>query len=254
MSVKIPFLTTRALSKPDNNFFDMIRNRICPNFEVASLSTALILACLVIFVVSRAMYPPGGYSNFLQHPKEMDKMALDIEKIKSDKLYYYQTVTSMFLHSSYKSLIGTLIFSFFILYELETCWRVGIFVAIVAAFAANSMAIATMDGILMGFSGVLCASVGIMMAGLILQCSYIRSSSGNMFYMIFFLMIMLIIMVIGMAQSALVYLFSLTFGLLFGLALYPRSENTMVNANIDKLLKIFSVGFLGLSVLLGLIV
>ena len=111
-----------------------------------------------------------------------------------------------------------------------------------------------MNGILMGFSGVLCASVGIMMAGLILQCSYIRSSSGSMFYMIFILMIMLIIMVIGMTQSALVYLFSLTFGLLFGLALYPRSENTMVNANIDKLLKIFSVGFLALSVLLGLIV
>lgn len=32
MSVKIPFLNTSTLAKTDSNFFEMIKNRLCPNF------------------------------------------------------------------------------------------------------------------------------------------------------------------------------------------------------------------------------
>ena len=87
-----------------------------------------------------------------------------------------------------------------------------------------------------------------------LHCSYIRQAFGNQFYMIFFFAVLMIIMVIGMATSALVYFFSLCYGLLFGFALFPRMPEANINENIDKLLKIFSVGFLAIAVMLGFIV
>jgi membrane associated rhomboid family serine protease len=160
----------------------------------------------------------------------------------------------MFMHYSYKHIITNVIFSFFIMYELESCWRLGIIVSLVAGFAANSLAIATSEGIMMGFSGVLCACVGVSLAGLLLHCSYLRSTYGNQFYMIFFFCIIMIIMVVGISSSALIHFFGLFFGLLFGVTFYPRMEDANINANIDKLFKVFSAGFLGLAVLLGLIV
>jgi hypothetical protein len=139
------------------------------------------------------------------------------------------------------------------MYEIESCWRWGILVSLVAGFAANSLAIATMDGILEGFSGVLCACVGVGLAALLLHCSYLQATYGRQFYMIFFFCIIVGIMILGSSSAALVHFFALFFGLLFGLALYPRREEVSINANIDKLFKIFSAGFLGLAVLLGLV-
>ena len=81
----------------------------------------------------------------------------------------------------------------------------------------------------MGIGGVVCAAIGIAMAALMLHCSYIRQAYGNQFYMIFFFAILLIIMVIGMATTALVYFFSLFFGLLFGFALFPRMPEANIN-------------------------
>jgi len=91
------------------------------------------------------------------------------------------------------------------------------------------MTIATSEGILMGLSGVLCASIGIMFAALILHCSYLRATTGAGFCMIIFTMIMLLIIVIMMGSTALLYFFALIFGLLFGLALYPRSPEAQMN-------------------------
>jgi membrane associated rhomboid family serine protease len=152
----------------------------------------------------------------------MNKFALDVEKIKSDRAYYYETITSMFIHYSYKHLIGNVIFAFFILYEIESCWKLGILVGIVAGFAANSLAIATMEGIIMGFSGVLCACVGIELAALLLHCSYLKATYGTQFYMMFFFLIIMILMIVGFSDSALVHFFALFFGLIFGLTFYPR--------------------------------
>lgn len=161
MSVKIPFLNAAQQKKSDTGFFDMVQNRICPNFQFVSFTTALVGACIIIFVFSRVIYSAGGYNQFLQSPSEMNKFALDIELIKSNRGYYYQTVSAMFLHYSYIHIVGNVVFAIFIMYEIESCWRWGILTSLVAGFAANSLAIATMEGILMGFSGVLCACVGI---------------------------------------------------------------------------------------------
>lgn len=106
----------------------------------------------------------------------------------------------------------------------------------------------------MGFSGVLCAAVGIQLASLLLHCSYLKNTYGTQFYMMFFFLILLLFMIIGFTKAALIHLYGLLFGMLFGLTLYPRMPEVAVNANIDKLFKIFSIGFLALAVLLGLVV
>jgi len=150
--------------------------------------------------------------------------------------------------------VGNIIFAFFILYEIEVCWRWGIVASLVAGFAANSLAIASMEGIVMGFSGVLCAAVGIQLAALMLHCSYLKTTYGTQFYMIFFFLIITVLMVIGFSKTALIHLFGLLFGILFGLSLYPRMPEVAINANIEKVLIIFSIAFLALAVLLGLVV
>ena len=61
-------------------------------------------------------------------------------------------------------------------------------------------------------------------------------------------------MLIGFTKAALIHLFGLLFGILFGLSLYPRMPEVAINANIEKVLIIFSIAFLALAVLLGLVV
>lgn len=61
MTIKIPFVSATTPRKPDAGFLDMIANRICPTFQLVSLSTALLGACMIVFILSRIMYSPGGY-------------------------------------------------------------------------------------------------------------------------------------------------------------------------------------------------
>lgn len=50
MSVKIPYLNTGEIAKPDDSFIDLLKNRVCPRFQLVTLSTLLIIACLGIFI------------------------------------------------------------------------------------------------------------------------------------------------------------------------------------------------------------
>lgn len=128
----------------------------------------------------------------------------------------------MFLHDSYTHIIMNLIFAIFIMYELEYCWRWTIVISLIAGFAANCLAVATMNGRVLGFSGVLCACVGIQFAALLIHCDYIRTMYAGQFYIIFFMFFITLLMIVGFSQAALVHFFGLCYGLLFGLAFYPR--------------------------------
>ena len=43
---------------------------------------------------------------------------MDIEKIKSNKLYLYEAITAIFMHKSYLHLVGNMVMAFFVMYEL----------------------------------------------------------------------------------------------------------------------------------------
>jgi rhomboid protease GluP len=188
------------------------------------------------------------------HPHDLDQWALDISRYQANKMYFYETVTSMFLHYGFRHLVMNVIFAFFVMYEMEHCWMWSVPLALTAGFAANCVAISTLDGIHMGLSGAVCALVGIQLAALLLHCSYLRDVYGKQFYIIFFFGVLMLFMVIGFVQSALINFVGLGFGMLFGLAFYPRMPEASVNVNIDKVLKIIVIGAFAIAILLALLI
>ena len=159
----------------------------------------------------------------------------------------------MFMHYSYRHIVMNVLFGIFIMYELEHCWIWSIVLALVAVFAANCMAVVSMEGHAMGFSGVLTACIGIQLASLLVHCSYLRQTFGSTFYIIFFMTIITLFMIIGLSNAGLIHFFGLAFGLLFGLAIYPRMPEASINSNLDKIFKVLSVAFLALAVLFAMI-
>lgn len=94
--------------------------------------------------------------------------------------------------------------------------------ALVGGFAANCLAVAAIEGKLLGFSGVLCACIGIQFSALIIHCSYLRQTHGNQFYLTMFMTVLMLLMVISFSNAGLVHFFGLCYGILFGLAFYPK--------------------------------
>lgn len=221
MSVKIPFINSRDVYKSDDTFIGLLKNVICPQFELLSISSLLIGICLFVFILSHVLYAPGGYSTFLQLPTQMDMWCLQTQVFIKDKAKFYTLITSMFVHYSYRHIVMNMIFAFFIMYELEYCWKWGILVGLVAGFAANCLAVVTMNGLVLGFSGVLCAYLGIILAAIIQHCSFLRQTQYNNCYFATFIILLMMFFIIGLSSSGLIHLFGVLFGVLFGLALYP---------------------------------
>jgi membrane associated rhomboid family serine protease len=116
--VRIPFINTRQFDKYDDTFVGLIKNAICPHFQLLSISSALIGICLLVFLIMHIIYPPGGYSTFLQLPTQMETFALNIQAFVGNKAKFYTLITAMFVHYSYRHIIMNVIFAIFIMYEL----------------------------------------------------------------------------------------------------------------------------------------
>ena len=251
MSVKIPFINTRDVFKADNSFISLIKNAVCPHFQLLSITSLLLGICLFVFILMHILYPPSGYSVFLQLPTQMHTWCLDIQAFINNKAKFYTLITAMFIHYSYRHIVMNLIFAIFIMYELEYCWKWSILVGLAAGFAANCLAVVTMNGLLLGFSGALCGYIGIILAAIIQHCSYLKAMHYNQCYMVTTMIIVMLFFIVGLAPAGIVHLFGVLFGLLFGLALYPVMPECLPNPNVDKLFKIFSVAFLVIALILA---
>ena len=71
MSVQIPFITTRNVWKADDTFLGLLHNAVCPHFKLVSFTSLLLGLCIIVFIVMHIIFPPGGYSLFLQLPTQM---------------------------------------------------------------------------------------------------------------------------------------------------------------------------------------
>lgn len=116
-NIVFPFLSARGLGNEDN-YFKTIQSRFFPNFKLASMSTAIIIINIVIFVIMHIIYNPSNYARFLEWPTEMNKWLLDIELVKINKAYMYQPFTALFMHQNYLHILGNTLFSIFIMYEM----------------------------------------------------------------------------------------------------------------------------------------
>lgn len=147
-----------------------------------------------------------------------------------------------------------MIFAFFILYEIEYCWKWNIGIALLSGWIANCLAVVCIDGRVLGFSGALSGALGVQIGVTMIHCSYLRSKYGNQFYFQMAVNIMLLIMVIGSGSSALIHFFGFLYGFLISCAFCPRMGDANVNPIIDKLLMIFSIGFIAIAIFLCMIV
>lgn len=177
----------------------------------------------------------------------MNKWWLDVEMVKSNRLYIYQAFTAMFMHSNYLHIVGNTIFSFFVMYEMEYSWRPSIFLGLLAGFCANCMAILVLEGRLLGFSGVLTSYVGMIVALFLSHCSYFQNRTRGQFCWIIVMLIILSLMVIGVGQSVLIHLFGYVFGMLFGAGFYPKNIETDMKPFLQKI-------FMGLAIAIGALV
>ena len=116
MSVKIPFINTRNYDKAEDSFLGLLKSAVCPNFALVSMSSLLIGACILVFIVMHIIYPPGGYTTFLQLPTQMNTWALEIQTFKNNKGKFYTLITAMFLHYSYTHIVLNMIFAIFVMY------------------------------------------------------------------------------------------------------------------------------------------
>jgi len=136
------------------------------------MSSFFILTNIVIFVLIHLLFSPGSYAHFLEWPKQMDKWLLDIDLIKSNRSYMYQTFTAMFMHTNYLHILGNTIFGLFVMYEMERSWRWSIPMGVIAGFTANCLAVLTLEGRALGFSGVLTSYVGMIVLLLVTHIHY----------------------------------------------------------------------------------
>lgn len=78
----------------------------------------------------------------------------------------------MFVHKNYLHILGNMIFAAFVMYEMENSWLWSIPLGLVSGFAANCLAVLTLEGTLEGFSAVLTSYVGMVVILIITHLDY----------------------------------------------------------------------------------
>lgn len=184
----------------------------------------------------------------------MNDWALNVEKVKNNKKYIYETFTAMFMHESYLHIVGNVLFGIFIMYEMEYAWVWSLFLGLIAGVVANCFAIFTYEGMLLGFSGVLASYLGMIISIVLTHCSYLQERFQGAFCMMVVMLVFLSFMVIGLGASLLIHLYGYLLGMLLGAAFLPRHMETGVSPLVDKILKGASVLVCGAIVVVALVV
>lgn len=219
---RFPFLTPAPLINHNQGFFKTLQMQMFPRMKFVTMSTAIILINIFIFVLIHILFKPGNYTSFLKWPSEMDKWLLEVEQVKTNPAYIYQAFTAMFMHDNYLHIMGNTIFSLFVMYEMESSWKWSIPLGILGGFVANCLAVLTLEGRILGFSGVLCAYVGMIVILLLTHISYIEQRYPGSMCMMVMLIAMLTFAIIGIGSSLLVHLYGYVMGIILGLGFYPK--------------------------------
>lgn len=234
-----PFLNRRYLIPENDTYLKTIQSRFFPHFEWASMSTVIIVLNIVIFIVMHILFSPSSYAHFLSWPTAMDSWLLEVERVHSNKLFIYQAFTAMFMHDNYLHILGNTIFSIFIMYEMEASWKWSIPLGLVAGFAANCLAIITLEGRMLGFSGVLMSYLGMIVALFATHLTYLENRMPpQALCWLAFMIILFVFMAIGTGSSVLVHLYGFLFGIILALGFYPKHYESCITGPIGNVLKV----------------
>lgn len=169
--IVFPFLSAQR-NINDDGLLKSIQTRVFPSMKLMALTTVIIAINIIVFVVMHVIYSPASYASFLELPSQMLKWVLDIALVKSNKKYIYQCLTALFIHKNYMHILGNMIFAVFVMYEMENSWLWSIPMGLLGGFAANCLAVLTLEGLLEGFSGVLTCYVGMIVMLVLTHLTY----------------------------------------------------------------------------------
>jgi hypothetical protein len=114
----------------------------------------------------------------------------------------------------------------FIMYEMEYCYKYSILYGLLGGVAAQCLAVVSLEGRYLGFSGVLCCYFGMFLGVIFTHCAYLQERYRYNFWMIVIMVLFMGFMLVGFGQAALVHLYGFTFGILLGVAVYPKMEGS----------------------------
>lgn len=122
-----------------------------------------------------------------------------------------------------------------------------------AGVAGQCLAVISLEGRFLGFSGVLCAYFGIFLGSIFIHCSYLQERYRHNFWMVVIMVLFMAFMLVGFSASALVHLYGFTFGILMGVAIYPRVNGYELHSSLDKVFKFIAFGSILLVFVLAVI-
>jgi membrane associated rhomboid family serine protease len=230
-------MSFRQIPPNDGNYFKTIQSRFMPNFKFASMSTVLILLNIIIFILIHIVFSPSEYDRFLSWPNQMDKWLLDIDLIRANRMYMYQTVTAMFMHQNYLHILGNMIFALIVMYEMENSWKWSIPLGVFAGFCANCLAVLTLEGRCLGFSGVLASYTGMILLLLVTHFNYLQNRGQMCVCGFIVALIVLPFLFSSSLGSTLIHLFGLVFGVLFAAGFYPKHQESFITPTCGNIFK-----------------
>ena len=136
---------------------------------------------------------------------------------------------------------------------MEYSWRWSIPLGIFAGFVANCLAVITLEGRMLGFSGVLCSYVGMIVMLLITHINYIEERYPGSMCMMVVLIAMLTLAIIGVGSTLLVHLYGYLIGMILALGFYPKLSPFWNTQPLNTGLKIASLAICVLIIILAVV-
>lgn len=182
-----------------------------------------------------------GYLSFLTYTN-MPHVYLETELVKIQKKYLYEAFTSIFFHMNLIHWFNNTIMAVFMLSAIEYMWRPAILLAFIVGISTNLYVTLLFSGTFMGLSGVLAGALGIYVAYLIANYTYLSTAypDSSFVFWLYSCCFLVLMLVSSNVKSTSLHFIGLGLGILIGMGFLPRHAPA-VSDQLSLIFKILSV-------------
>jgi membrane associated rhomboid family serine protease len=166
---------------------------------------------------------------------------LETELVKTHKVYLYETITSIFFHMNMLHWFNNTVMAFFMMSAIEYMWRPSVILALLVGISTNLYVALLFSGVFMGLSGVLAGALGIYVAYLIANYTYLSTTypdSSFVFWM-YSCCFLILMLVTSNIKSTSLHFIGLGLGIIVGMGFVPRHV-PVVSDQMSLIFKILS--------------
>ncbi len=175
---------------------------------------------------------------------------LNTLQVRSNHIYLYETLTAVFFHASMRHWFNNIIMAFLVLPDVEYMWCPSLLLALVAV-ATNMYVVLMFEGIFMGLSGMLSASLGIYIVYLISNWDFLSSRFDRTMYSPLLYIFFMTFMLFGDNwKTTSIHFIALGIGALMAFAFLPRHISTETSRFVSKVFMVMGLA----TVLIPLVV